>query len=37
MVISDPYKYATYTINTDNIIKYKIVNKIEKVINTTTT
>lgn len=36
MVISDPYKYAATTINTDNIISYKIVNKIEKVLNTTT-
>ncbi len=36
MVISDPYKYAATTINTDNIISYKIVNKIEKIINTNT-
>jgi len=40
MAIKNPYKYGLTTINTNNIMQYKIVNKIDKQnvsVNTTTT
>jgi len=34
MIVKEPYKYMLTTINTSNIVQYKIVNKIENNTNT---